>query len=363
MKLILSTPGLPASDRKNVERHIRHVMPHISKRLGRLDHDQLMFRVRLINSGQSKERDFYNITMSVQLPDHPIIAQKDGFDLHELVKDGEKAIKREIRKGVAKIRRDYLRRKRSSQRELFTDFSQQLSATESLSNSRENKPKSSEDRQVHPIFARLRPMLSHLHSYAQENIRSAIAANELPEDYLAPGDLVDEAIVALIEMDKNVMSDPVILERTLFQEIDLLLEKEIKERNQDGGNRVSIDMSAPKDEQWGVVGAEAEEMEYHRPYEALKMEDVLEDHESEIPSHSMTEKEEHRMIMRALSSLPAKARSAFFLGRIEGFELFEIAMIQNREEEEVKADIEKCVELLKSEIANLDLSPTASNAI
>ena len=52
--------------------------------------------------------------------------------------------------------------------------------------------------------------------------------------------------------------------------------------------------------------------------------------------------------MKFLGRFDPKARSAFFLNRVEGFEPFEIAMIQNREESEVLADISHCAEALST---------------
>lgn len=363
MKLLLTTPGIKSQDRKSIERHLHHVLPHIKKRLGRLAKDTLILRAKVSIDGKTDERPIYHITLSTQLPDHSVIVHKDGFDMHKLVQEAEVAFKKELRRCVAKIRKDYLHRKRKAQRTLFEDFTENYNTSDSLRESSIIQANQKEDQDAHPIFARLRPILSHLHSYAVEHIRAAISANELSADYIAPDDLVDQAILSMIETDKNLMSDPVILERALFQQIDVILEQEIENHKRDSDSAISLDDRAPTDEQWGVIGPEAEEKEYHKPYEALKIEDILEDHEVAMPSRHMTDKEEHRAILKCLSSFHKKARSAFFLHKIEGFELFEIAMIQNRDEAEVTKDIEDCVEYLKTNWSLVEDTVEAAKAV
>ncbi len=343
MKLLLSTPGIDSKTSKSVERHLQHILPHISKRLGRHDNHSRTLRVRVTVDSKTVERPNYHLTLSLQLPEHPVVVHKTGTDIHVVVSEGETAIKKELRRSVAKLRAEYLVRKRQSERRQFVSFADEFTNDQPLVDI--HQVATADNAEAHPIFARLRPILSHLHNYAQRHLHSAVVGGELPANYLAPDDLVDQAILASLDSDKNLMTDPVILERSLFQEIDLILEKEIKLNKEHP--TVSLEENAPYDEQWGVHGPEIEEKEYHKPYEALMMEDILVDDDLPQVSHNLTEKDEHRMILKNLAGFHSKARSAFFLSKIEGFELFEIAMIQNRSEDAVQEDIVKCVGYLK----------------
>lgn len=344
MKLLLSTPGIDSKLHKSVEGHLNHILPHISKRLGRHDNHSRTLRAKVTVDGKTEERPVYHVTLSLQLPEHPVVVHKSGYDAHVVVSEAEIAIKKELRRSVSKLRAEYLLRKRQSERRQFQNFAVEVTETPTLSGSLAHA--SSETSDSHPVFARLRPILSHLHHYAQGHLQSAVVSGDLPANYLAPDDLVDQAILAMMESDKNLMSDPVLLERSLFQEIDVVLEKEIKSNKENP--TISLEQSAPYNEQWGVHGPEIEEKEYHKPYEALMMEDIIIDDDLPLRSNNLTEKEEHRMILKNLAGFHSKARSAFFLSKIEGFELFEIAMIQNRSEEAVQEDIVKCVGYLKA---------------
>ena len=351
MNLLLSTPGLDSKVHKAVERHLHHVMPHIKKRLGRHDDTPRTLRARLTTDNKFSSANLYHLTLSIQLPDHPVVVHKTGTDLHALIADGEVAIKKELRRSVAKLRAEYLQRKRMIERRNFRDFAEDLYDEPSLSQSADNPPSVANQLEAHPLFARLRPILGHLHNYAQEHLNSTVAAGELPENALDADDLVDQAILSMMESDKNLMTDPVILERALFQEIDVILEKEIKASAE--RPTISLEERAPFQEQWGTSAPEVEESEFNRPYEALKMEDILVDEDLSHEANPLTEKEEYRMILKNLGGFHKKARSAFFLNKIEGFELFEIAMIQNRKETEVQEDIVKCVQHLKESWADL----------
>lgn len=349
MKLLLSTPGIDSKTNKSVERHLHHIMPHISKRLGRHDNDSRMLRVKITVDSKATDRPVYHLTISIQLPEHPVVVYKSGYDVHTVVAEGETAIKKELRRSVAKLRAEYLLRKRQSERHQFVSFSDEIADETPLKHS--VKSATLENVEAHPLFARLRPILGHLHNFAQEHLRSAVVSGDLPENYLAPDDLVDQAILAMMESDKNLMNDPVLLERSLFQQIDLILDQEIKQAKENP--IISLEERAPHQENWGVQAAEFEDNEYQKPYEALKMEDILVDEDLPIGNHDLSEKEEHRLILKNLAGFHSKARSAFFLSKIEGFELFEIAMMQNRSEEAVQEDIIKCVGYLKNSWSEL----------
>jgi DNA-directed RNA polymerase specialized sigma24 family protein len=59
-------------------------------------------------------------------------------------------------------------------------------------------------------------------------------------------------------------------------------------------------------------------------------------------------------IFQSLSGAETMARSAFLLQRMEGFEPYEIAWMQDRSEEEVHRDIQACEELLKGTLSSTD---------
>lgn len=64
--------------------------------------------------------------------------------------------------------------------------------------------------------------------------------------------------------------------------------------------------------------------------------------------------EQQDRVDRLLEAMPAHRRAAFLQFCLEGFDAAEIAMIQDRPEAEVKADIEKAREALKDLLQGRD---------
>ncbi|MCB2156937.1 hypothetical protein KQI84_18830 [bacterium] len=302
-----------------------------------------MLRARLSVAGK-KEHPTYHLTLSLQLPDHHIVVQKDSSDTRQLVSSSEAALKKELRRSTAKIRKEHLSRKRTSEKKAFSNFAKEVASTEEalLEEAMKMQPDTS------PLFARLRPLLGPLYNHARELIRTAELAGEVSADYVTPDDLVDQAIVQIAERNGQVLTDPEVLETKLFRYIDAILTDEITRQKPENSSVMSIEQPAPEEIERKRMGQpEEEEVEYYQPFAALRMEDVLIDEHAIDPEHQLSDVEEHRVILKYLANFHAKARSAFFLNRVEGFDIYEIAMIQNRSEDQVKKDIDECAVALR----------------
>ncbi len=344
MKLILATPGLSSKERRTVQYHLERFLPQLKRRLGRHHTGTLILRSRLTKDGGS-ELPLYHLTLSIRIPDHSIIVQKDGSDISELALDAEKAMKRELPRSIAKVRKETLRRRRADQKEAFKLFAADVAPKAAKLNGHAKTPDSS------PVFARLRPILASLYAHAREQIRVAEVAGEIREGYLQPDDLVDQAIVQVIDGGAESLLDPEALEFRLFNQMHEILEAESARYCPPDLRKISLEDFAPEDERWGIDGTEREEREYYQPFSALLMEDVLADEHAHDPEVTMSDMEQHRLILKMLSGFHSKARSAFFLNRVEGFEIYEIAMMQNRDGEKVQADIQACIESLRESLA------------
>lgn len=337
MRLILASPGIETKERRIVEYELGRALPGIQRRMGiRPKQNIPPLRARLTCEG-TPERPLYHLTLSIQLPDHPVIVQKSGNDLRPLISTAEAAVNKEVKRCIARIRKEHLARRRTATKASFREFASSVMGAPAP------PPKGASEE--NPLFARLRPLLSPLYNYAREQLRTAQLAGEVPANYLTPDDLVDSAIVSMAERNGVSMTDAEKLERRLYQEIDRILSEEIGHRTT---SEISIDspVSSPEGA-WGADSPEREESEYYQPFQSLRMEDVLIDEHAVDPDHHLSEVEEHRLILKNLGNFHAKARSAFFLNRVEGFDLYEIAMIQNRDEAAVMKDIEECVKTLR----------------
>jgi DNA-directed RNA polymerase specialized sigma24 family protein len=348
MKLLIAAPNLDAREKKTLEYELNRALPGIKRRIERFSPKDRMLRARCA-AERGLEPNLFHLTLSLQLPDHPIVVQKDGVDLRLLVGDAQSALCKELRRSAARIRKEHLARRRRGAKAAFADFTIQAATPLPIA-----IPVNGSSPETNPIFARVRPLLAPLHSFAREAIRTAELAGEIPRDYLSPDDLVDQAIIRVVD-NANIQDGPEALERRLYRFVQNAIDEEIAAHNPDGRAMISIEQSAPEEDRWGIEGTEVEEREYHMPFAALVMEDVLVDEHAVDPEHSLSEAEQHRLILKFLGNFHSKARSAFYLNRVEGFEPFEIAMIQNRDEPTVLRDIAACVEALRqgwSQIAN-----------
>jgi DNA-binding protein HU-beta len=197
-------------------------------------------------------------------------------------------------------------------------------------------------------FEAIKPLLGALYKFARRQIRTAVLAGELPDRFLSPDDLVDEAILNVLESRAHKSESDRRLEQVLYREVELLLSKEIAAQHPADEERVSLESSADEIERprFALRGDE-DQGDDGDTEEALHIEDVLIDTHAHSPAEAMGESEEYRALLKHLGRFHSKARSAFFLSRIEGFEPFEIAMIQNRSEEDVARDVERCAQALQ----------------
>jgi DNA-directed RNA polymerase specialized sigma24 family protein len=328
-----------------VEGELQKVLPSFLRRLGGASPQHRILRATLASEPKT-EGGVYALTLSLQLPDRAVVVQKKDKDLHLLVHHSVSAMKKELQRSLARLRKDHLKRKRRASKESFFRFSEEVIASENEGAegkpSKKNGTASSSD----PVFARLKPLLGPLFNYAREQIRTAQLAGELGQGYLAPDDLVDQAMVSILDAGKTFLRDPEALEAKLFQKIDQLLAHEIAQQNPGAQSPLNLDEAA-SGHSTGHQDPEIEEREFYQPFQALRVEDVLIDETSPDPVNILSDIEEYGMILSHLSQFPRKARSAFFLNRFEGFDTYEVAMIQGRTEDEVHGDIQQCVQALK----------------
>lgn len=348
MKLILSAPSISSKTRKYVEYQLEEALPSIKKRLGKKKGpDTVIVRAHLTGNENDKKPQFV-LTISFRLPDHTVAVQKKGEDIHQIVPACLSAIRKELRRCVARIRRDHLKRHRSSIRDAFEQFSRDVTVEPDLAQA----PPKGYRPEASPLFARLRPLLGPLHGYARDSIHTARMAGELPGNLLTADDLVNQAVLNILETAGEAMRDPQVLEHHLYREVDQILAEEFRRQQPEQGELLSIEQPAPEEEdRWTLGQAEVDESEYYQPFEALRLEDVLIDEKVKDPEELTSDVEEHRIILKSLAKFPARARSAFYLNRVEGFDLFEIAMIQAREENEVARDVEECAQTLRDGLA------------
>ena len=96
------------------------------------------------------------------------------------------------------------------------------------------------------------------------------------------------------------------------------------------------------DEEWWAELMGEEEM--------LRLEDLIPDSEGTEPWTRLEAEEQSDRLLAAIAKLPPVRRQAFLLHALEGYATDEVAMLQDRPESEVKADIEVARKWLKDQL-------------
>lgn len=341
MKLIIASPKVSTKERRILEKELEDAAPSIKRHILSHDEQSRTLRARLSRSGGDNAPVFH-LTLTVHLPDNPVVVQKSDLDLRSLVQKSVSALRNEIRSTMARIRKEHLRRRRAAAKESFASFVTAVGAEPPAA-----EPMDSSDPSTHPVFARLRPISGRMYAYAREHIRMAQLAGELPLNYLTATDAVDQAIIRIIETSSYGRMDAEELEKTLYKFVDEIIEEEARTRHPGDEEVISLDSAEHLEDYYAQGRPEEEQAEFYQPFESLRLSDVLADHHAVDPEAAMSDSEEHRLILRHLTSFSSKARSAFYLNLVDGFEPFEVAMMQGRTEEEVLADVAACRDALR----------------
>lgn len=350
MKLIVATPNIETPMRRKLEHRLKKALPAIERRVDGRGPREAVLRARLTSEGPR-----FHLTLSMRLPGHPVVVAREGLDLVDVIADSQTAFKRELSRLLDETRRAHKR----------PDAKLLKKGAEALPPPAVKKARRSPLLKGKALaalpedeFERLRPILAPVYLHARRALRAAVMAGELPPGYLEANDLVDQAMLDLVEA--HVQADKKTMMRALYAEVDMLLAREVKFHHPGGQDTVSLEAaadSAHRRRSRAVPDGEA--LEDVVPHEALRMEDVLVDEHAADPSAILSRHEEYRLILKYLGRFPSKARTAFFLHRIEGFEPYEIAMIQNRPEEAVKRDVADCLATLRTGWKQLRTPPNS----
>jgi hypothetical protein len=341
--------------RLKLESRLKKALPAIEKRVDGRGPRETVLRARLTSEGPR-----YHLTLSLRLPGQPVVVAREGIDLVDLIADSQTAFRRELSRLLGEGRSHHKRLEGKAMKKAAVDSlpPPSIKKPSRMAKMNGNAAGMRDDPDANEDFERLRPLLAPVYLHARRALRAAVMAGELPPGYMEADDLVDQAMIDLIEAHTH--ADKKTMMRALYAEVDMLLAREIKFHNPGGQHTVSLEASADSaHRRRSRAVPDGEALEDVIPQEALRMEDVLVDDHAQDPSAIMSQHEEYRLILKYLGRFPSKARTAFFLHRIEGFEPYEIAMIQNRAEDAVKRDVADCLTTLRNGWKQLRTPPNS----
>lgn len=342
MRIILNAPGVHHRTKEAVEKELEELISRLKRILFQFRPEEKTLRVHLV----PQKNNTYRITLSIRMPGKNIIVERTGHSLIPLVTEVKQSLFEQIKVQTSVIRKEHLRAKSVQQNQAIREA---VGASTLLSSGQ------ADGEELRGRFtARLRLVLQDLHSHVTRLIRFSQLAGDLQPDYLRPGEVVNDVVLRAYDLFRSKPEEelsPV----TLYQLAENIILDEINNFKDNEDKMVSLEESAPRKEiQWDVNDLGEEILEFYQPEEALLYEDVMPDVHMPDPVRTLGDEEQMEGIFLGLSKESPFSRSAFLLNRVEGFEVYEIAWIQDRNEENVSQDILVCEKRLKKAFSPAD---------
>ena len=192
------------------------------------------------------------------------------------------------------------------------------------------------------------PLLDHLRDHAKRELRILEINGLLPPDQVTATDLLDEVMTRAwlrFAGQPRQMSLDLWLVNLLDETLDEMIKPESQlKRSLDQRNDElhSEDVPQVDDQEWWVwlLGED----------ETVSAGDAFPRGESDSAAEQVEAEELKDRVHALLGELPKARRQAFVLNVLEGYDVFEIAMLQDRPETDVHADIEAARNMLREQL-------------
>lgn len=317
--------GVDVDVKSRLKRYWAKTLTRLKKLLAPYPPDLQEIRLTVSHHQPNSQRSYYEGRGVIQLPTGTLVAEANSGDPQAVLDGIADTLAAEISRHKEKVRRDYIFKRKNRNRA-------DLSAAGPLL----QRQKDSEKREE--FFRLLRKHLPFLRDYARREIRILDREGTLHRGEATTDDLLDQVLVLAWERwdDRPRGLSLDLWLTSLMQES---LEQWIK---QEPRPHVSLEASAeevfpdegPRDDEkdwWAELLGEEEN---------LTLEDLIPGSDGTEIWERLEAEEQQDRILSLLSQLPATQRQAFLLHAVEGYTNDEIAMLQNRPEAKVKAEID-----------------------
>jgi RNA polymerase sigma factor (sigma-70 family) len=273
----------------------------------------------------------WEVRGALHLPTGTLAAEQTEADYQSALDRLADVLVTEIKRHKERLRRDYTFRRKDRRRE-------ELLAAGPMLERDVNQGR----RQA--FFDLLRPMLRSLREHARRELHILELEDVLPKGEVTPDDLVDEVLTRAWQQ---------FTARPAHRPLDLwlidLLHATVEQWRQQppplalaGQAKEQDEQDKESDEWWAELLEETE---------PLAVEELVPSGEGNEAWERLETEEQRQQLLQLLAELPPSKRQAFELYALEGFEAAEIAMVQDRPEAEVKADIEAVRQFLRERLS------------
>lgn len=265
----------------------------------------------------------------------PITVSHQGSSLGQAIAGAADTLEKTLKRTLG--RKDSLVKRRARARAEFTAVDRPLQRDVEIGNQEE-------------FLALLRPLLDHLRDHARRELRM-LEMNEL----LSPGqvtaaDLLNEMMARAWQRFAGRPRE-MPLDLWLVNLLDEMLDEKIKPESrmkksldQHADEVYSEDLLQVDDQDWWVwlLGED----------ETITLGDAISSGGSTAAAEQLQVRKLKDRIHALLGAMPKAQRQAFVLHVLEVYELFEVAMLQDRPETEVQADIEDARNTLREQLSD-----------
>ncbi len=297
--------------------------------------DLYELRLTVHASSKSDQTRFFEARGVVRLPTGTLVCQREGKDVFALVDQIVDNLVRQVKRHRELVRKDYLyKRKNRARRDLAG--AEPLLARDKSRGRRDD------------FFRLLRPLLHFLSDHAARELRVLEMDGVLHPGEVSVEDLLDEVLTeAWQQFDRRPQGRPLHLWLTelLHQALDRLIKQEPRAHDslevevlQTVEDLPVQEVQVGEDEWWAALLGYGE---------TLTLEDLVPGCDTTAQWESLEPPVQRERVMELLGRLPARQRQALLLFAVEDYDPAEIALLQNRSQEEVQRDIDSAREQLR----------------
>jgi DNA-directed RNA polymerase specialized sigma24 family protein len=319
-------------DRKtpDIEKDINHLVEKLRKRLQ-------VFRPELVHLKgvveQNSPRAGTTVSLNLRLPSGQMAVQKSAASASSAVKAACDDLLQQISK-----HKDLLRNSHKWQRRRVADFRPEHRVAFEDTVAAVQVPTASSD----DIRSYVNANLGRLERFVERELYFQETAEEIEPDSVSKEEVIDEAIARALGNGGD-KPERLALEPWLYR-LALRAIQDLSSRTPESLLSVHLEDSARRP---NVRASDEPELQFHQPDETLTGESVIADRRTATPEDIASSDEMVALVQFALQGAGRADREAFILHAIEGFSLDEIAVITDRQADEVRSSIELAREHLR----------------
>jgi len=192
--------------------------------------------------------------------------------------------------------------------------------------------------------------LPRLQSFIERELLHRRSSNLRHYDCLSSAEVLDEVIACALD-DRKERPEKMALEHWLYRLARAAMDRLANQEHAHAGG-----VPLERGERSGD-GADSDEavLQFHQPDETVTNENLIADRRVESPEQLASDDEVVALVEHALKGTAPEVRESFLLFAIEGFTPHEIALITDREENDVRAGIKKAREILRKALPEHEL--------